>query len=73
MTATCKLCGETWTRDPALEVPCPTCRAKVGSRCKRPSGHECDVHVDRDQLAMDMGYLKPCSTTKKQESQGTLF
>ncbi len=53
MPVTCLRCGQDWPRDPALEVPCPTCKAAIGSRCKRPSGHQAsDVHVDRDRLAM---------------------
>jgi hypothetical protein len=49
---TCENCGQTWPRDPALEVRCPTCRAAIGQLCKRPSGHGCDVHASRDHLAM---------------------
>jgi len=25
--------------DPVLAVPCPTCGARAGSHCRRPSGH----------------------------------
>lgn len=60
MTATCKRCGETWPRDPALEVPCPQCQAPVGVKCRRPSGHPCELHHGRDQRAMDEGFLRPC-------------
>lgn len=51
----CHACGQTWPRDPALEVPCPTCRAGVGRKCRRPSGHEAwgGVHAERDLLAME--------------------
>jgi hypothetical protein len=35
MTVSCSSCGETWPRDPALEVPCPTWRA---SRLARSGG-----------------------------------
>lgn len=52
----CNSCGQTWRRDPALEVPCPTCSAGVGRKCRRPSGHEAwggGVHADRDLLAME--------------------
>ena len=45
---TCRLCGRTWPRDPALAVPCPTCYAPTGRRCRRPSGHGCDVHRARE-------------------------
>lgn len=49
---TCRTCGETWPRDPAREVPCPMCKAKVGQQCRRPSGHRCSVHEQRDRLAV---------------------
>ena len=57
MTATCSNCGETWPRDPALEVACPTCHARVGVKCRRPSGHSCELHRSCDQAAMDAGFL----------------
>ena len=62
MTAVhCARCGEMWPHgDPALRVACPNCHAPPGRRCHRPSAHECVVHAARDQLAMDMGLLKPC-------------
>lgn len=52
MSVVCQRCGQEWPRDPVLEVACPTCHAKVGTRCKRPSGHDAEVHADRDRLAM---------------------
>lgn len=55
--AQCSRCGQTWPRDPRLEVECPECHAPVGSRCKRPSGHTCVFHVSREQRAVDLGYL----------------
>jgi len=60
MTVSCSLCGEEWPRDPALEVPCPSCHARIAVKCRRPSGHNCDVHAERDRLAMALGFLKPC-------------
>ena len=67
MTVSCKRCGDTWDRDPALEVKCPTCDSRVGSYCcsPHPSGHHVKfgiplIHAARDQLAMDKGFLKPC-------------
>jgi hypothetical protein len=60
MTVTCSACDEEWPRDPALEVKCPTCHAPAGRRCKRPSGHPCELHHSRDQAAMDAGFLRPC-------------
>lgn len=61
MPARCLRCGQEWARDPALEVPCPVCHAGVGQPCRRPSGHEApDVHRDRDQLALEQGFIQPC-------------
>ncbi len=56
-------CTVTWTRDPALEVPCPDCRAGVGARCRRPSGHAgafTDLHAARDLLADARGAYGRC-------------
>lgn len=45
-------CGDWWLTDPRLLVPCPTCRARAGSKCKRPSEHEtAEPHAARKQLA----------------------
>ncbi len=53
MTATCRICGQEWPRDPALEVPCPTCKAPIGTRCRRPSGHHANgIHEARDRVAV---------------------
>jgi predicted amidophosphoribosyltransferase len=67
MTVSCSACGQEWPRDPALEVRCPTCCAKVGHYCSaaRPSGYRVRfgaamVHPARDQLAMDLGFLQRC-------------
>lgn len=57
----CKRCGHEWPaeHDPALTVTCPTCRAKPGSPCMRPSEHTLfgkgTVHADRDLLAESQG------------------
>lgn len=56
-------CVRTWTRDPVLEVPCPTCSAPVGARCKRPSEHRVfggEPHDERDRLADREGKYGPC-------------
>jgi hypothetical protein len=54
VTVQCKGCGQMWPRDPILEVACPTCHARIGHRCKRPSGHDAtDYHSARDLLAME--------------------
>lgn len=66
MTVPCgrRQCGKTWPRDPALEVACPSCPAKVGQRCRRPSGHGVfggEPHDARDILAYRAGhYGGPC-------------
>lgn len=66
----CAKCGQSWDRDPALEVTCPVCKSKPGIKCKieRPSEHKLnpafcglpDVHPLRDLLAMKKipGYKK---------------
>lgn len=67
MTAVCKRCGQAWARDPALEVPCPHCGAAIGSPCKRPSGHGCELHPDRDRAALAAGIYQPCVGTATPE------
>jgi hypothetical protein len=79
MSVSCSNCGEEWPRAPALEVPCPTCHAPVGVKCRRPSGHGCELHASRDQAAMDAGFLRPCpkgpsaQLTQVAEAQMELF
>ena len=65
----CSRCGETWPRDPRIEVACPDCRAPIGSPCKRPSEHVAmQVHIAREQLAVDLGFLsKTCPATRGAE------
>lgn len=83
-TVSCSLCGQQWPRDPALEVSCPKCGAQVGRYCvvRRPSGHTCNfgqktlVHRERDQLAMDRGFLERCPAAQiepAKEIQQSLF
>ena len=62
----CNACGQTWRRDPALEVPCPACHAPVGTPYRRPSGHACALHADRDRQAMAQGVLTPCPAAARQ-------
>lgn len=72
----CSNCGQEWPRDPALEVECPTCRAKPGVLCRRPSEHECPVHATRDRLAMESvpGYGRcPAGKTVRTPQQANLF
>lgn len=74
MTVACSKCGDEWSRDPALEIVCPTCNSQIGYYCghKRPSGHKVRfgstlIHPARDQLAMDMGFLERCTSPHKLE------
>jgi hypothetical protein len=55
-TAVCNraVCDRTWPRDPVPEVACPDCKAPIGARCRRPSGHSgplIELHAARDILA----------------------
>jgi hypothetical protein len=70
MTARCKACGQQWPCDPALEVECPDCHARPGAKCRRPSGHACDIHAARDRLAMARGFLTPCPATSYSDAAG---
>jgi hypothetical protein len=57
----CEVCGEQYPRDPALEVTCPACGAKVGAWCKSPSGHKAmRLHADRLKGALVAGVEKSC-------------
>jgi hypothetical protein len=66
MTVTCMRpgCDRTWPRDPVLEVACPDCGARVGTRCRRPSGHtawgEANFHAARDTAADQAGCYGQC-------------
>ncbi len=61
MSVSCARCGQTWEKNPILEVECPVCQAKPGQKCKRPSEHEAwEPHIPREQLAMDRGFLQKC-------------
>lgn len=56
-------CTMSWPRDPVLEVACPDCRAAIGVRCRRPSGHSgpfVELHASRDILADREGKYGPC-------------
>jgi hypothetical protein len=60
----CSRCGQQWEKHPATVVACPDCHAAAGSLCKRPSGHTVplgEVHVRREQAAVDAGLLPVCS------------
>lgn len=76
MSVSCDFCGETWPRDPALEVPCPWCGAKVGQKCRRPSEHAggnfVKLHLARDQAALDAGVLKPCPVGPPSSAAATM-
>jgi hypothetical protein len=56
----CHTCGEELPIDPALVVACPDCQAAPGVKCRRPSGHGCELHINRDALAVKMGLLVKC-------------
>lgn len=51
----CEWCGATVSADEGpcpKSFECPTCYAKPGSPCMRPSGHRADrLHADRLALA----------------------
>lgn len=72
----CSNCGEEWDTHPVLEVDCPDCGAKAHTWCKRPSEHPAmELHVSREQRALDLGFLKPCpaSQRSREPQQGPLF
>jgi hypothetical protein len=63
-----------WPRNPCLEVACPACHAKVGAWCKRPSGHKAaDIHVEREQFALDESKLQRCAAAPHGSEQMALF
>ena len=70
MTVRCSRCGQKWQRDPALEIPCPSCPAEIGEKCRRPSGHPASIHVDRDRRALEAGVLEPCPAAETSQSDG---
>ena len=80
MTVSCSACGQEWSRDPALEVECPKCEAKVGHYCRvrRPSGHTANfgnetlIHPSRDQPAMDKGFIQRCPVAPRQQDTESL-
>ncbi|MEQ9705655.1 MAG: hypothetical protein RLN66_01655 [Roseitalea porphyridii] len=43
-----------------LEVPCPSCNAPIGVKCRRPSGHSCEPHAPRDIAADRAGHYGDC-------------
>jgi len=64
MTFRCSRCGEEWPDHPVTRVPCPTCRARAGAWCRRPSGHRAhELHVDREHAALAAGVLQKCTAT----------
>jgi hypothetical protein len=84
MTVSCSACNHSWPRDPALEVKCPTCNARIGTYCSEvhPSGYRIRfgstlIHSARDQHAMDMGLLQRCSaaiiSANNESAQLSLF
>ena len=64
-------CGNTWPRDPILEVACPKCKAAIGVKCGayRPSEHKLSAefsgtnswgHPERDIVANEQGKYGEC-------------
>lgn len=63
----CDSCGDSWEKDPRLAVPCPTCGQKIGSNCRRPSGHYTSLpHSRRRKAAFE---LAPCRCLAIWEAQ----
>lgn len=74
MSFVCKSCGEAWERHPVTLVTCPVCKAYPGQWCKRPSGHDAaQLHMAREQAALDAGILKPCKLARGRHVQPDLF
>ena len=72
MSVTCRNCGGTYPYDPALDVVCPTCQAPKGVKCRRPSGHDCELHIARDALALKEGKIWLCPASKASRGQRIL-
>lgn len=86
MTLHCNVpgCTRTWTRDPCLDVACPSCRAEPGHPCRQPSGHNTwnawgRFHPQRDLEADRAGSYGPCpfgrcgAAPSNQPRQGVLL
>ena len=57
----CQGCNQTFDHDPAEDVDCPSCQAKAGQSCVRPSEHKAmRLHIKRDEKALREGVIKPC-------------
>lgn len=58
-------------------LPCPTCGARSGDSCRRPSGHRADrLHADRIAAAEEadaIGGLSPETLAKIHADQGRLL
>jgi hypothetical protein len=58
---TCHACGETWPRDPVLEVECRVCHVRAGAFCNNPSGHKkMGFHPTRELAALAAGRMHLC-------------
>lgn len=65
----CHGCGDAWDQDPRLIVPCPTCHAKAGATCVRPSEHRTTMpHKARRERAFAH---RPCSCLAQWENRCT--
>lgn len=72
MTVRCE-CGDEFPRHPALEIKCPTCQARPGKPCVRPSEHTVfrgsdglSLHRARRKAAFA---AKPCSCLRLWEER----
>lgn len=74
MTVHCRNCGQSWPRDPVLEVRCPVCAADVGTKCRRPSEHAggfVHPHSERDRVAInELDDYGRCNSTPAETAEG---
>lgn len=67
------ICGDEFPRHPALEIDCPSCKAKVGQPCKRPSEHTVFRGADGSKLharrRKEAWAAKPCSCLRLWEER----
>ena len=70
--ALCPWCGNEQI-NPASTCPlslrCPTCLAAPGRRCRRPSGHDCDIHEPRWDAAAEQDRQRAVATNDVAQRQ----
>ena len=55
-SVTCDWCGAVDAKGTCpWAIACPSCGVAPGARCKRPSGHDCDMHSARYLKAEGLG------------------